>query len=41
MTVLWVEMNGGLGNTRFNSMRIILDSRTRYSIILGKHMKKL
>ena len=34
-------MNGILGKVKFNSLRILLYSGARYSIIIGKHTKKM
>ena len=33
-------MNGGLGNAKFNSLKIILVYKTITSIILGKNLQK-
>ena len=39
--ILWGELNGIFGNTKFQSLRIILDSGSSYSSVLGKHAQTL
>ena len=34
-------MKGRIGKAKFNSLKIILDSGARYSIIIGKYAQKL
>ena len=40
ITVLYVRMKSRLGKNNFNSLIILLDSRARSSIVLGKNTKK-
>ena len=41
MSVLWVKMNGILDKYKFNSTRILLDSRSSSSNIIVKHAQKI